>query len=143
MARGTLRGWAAVIAATALAIGPAACSKEGTLGAEEFVDMVNAQGVELTLGEELESGDETKEHLYAVDLTPVKGAPAPVGDEGEPETGGSLSVYEDSGAADEGLRACRVAGDLLCYQAGNIVVILEGGGIAAQQLGVAIQKLDE
>ena len=41
------------------------------------------------------------------------------------------------------MKTCRAAADLLCYRAANVVVILEGGGIEAQRLGVAIQKLAE
>ncbi|MGH2982718.1 MAG: hypothetical protein ACRDK5_00445 [Solirubrobacterales bacterium] len=47
----------------------------------------------------------------------------------------------DNEAADEEMQGCRDAADLLCYQAANVVVILEGEGIEAQRLGVAIEKL--
>ena len=82
---------------------------------------------------------------YAVHLEPLSGE-EPAGHEeehGHEHGGGSLGVYESSDAADEGMKTCRAAADLLCYRAANVVVILEGGGIEAQRLGVAIQKLAE
>jgi hypothetical protein len=54
--------------------------------------------------------------------------------------GGSLSVYDDGGA-DAEYETCRQAADLLCYQLANVVVVLEGGGLEADQLGVAMKKL--
>jgi hypothetical protein len=54
-----------------------------------------------------------------------------------------LLTGENPGVYDEGMKTCRAAADLLCYRAANVVVIFEGGGIEAQRLGVAIQKLAE
>jgi hypothetical protein len=154
--RGTSRGQLAGLAAIALAVAAAGCTEERKLSAGEFVADVNEQGVELTLGEPLHTEDESKE-LYAVTLEPVE-AGEPAGHEGEhggaaepgrdeghghEHGGGSLAVYEGNGAAGEGLKACESAADLLCYRAANIVVILEEGGIEAQRLGVAIEKLAE
>jgi hypothetical protein len=93
--------------------------------------------VEIHLGEEL-STTEAGTELYAVELEPLIGAP-PVPGEGPP--GGSLAVYDDTAAAEDRLNECEATADLLCYQAANVVVILERGGIEAQRLGVAIQKL--
>jgi hypothetical protein len=117
----------------------AGCSEERTFTAEEFVEEVNAQGVEMHLGEEL-STTESGAELHAVELEPLVGAPAIPG-EGPP--GGSLAVYDDTADAEDRLDECKAAADLLCYQAANVVVILEQGGIEAQRLGVAIQKLAE
>jgi hypothetical protein len=52
-------------------------------------------------------------------------------------------VYDDDADADGEIESCRDAADLLCYQAGNVVVVLQTGGIEAQQLGKAIERLDE
>ena len=122
------------------AVASGGCSKERTFSADEFVAEVKAEGVELHLGEELLTDDEGKE-LFAVSLEPLPGVQPPVGDEGEPELSGSLAVYDDTDGADTGMQSCTASGDLLCYQASNVVVILEGRGLEAQQLAVAIQKL--
>jgi hypothetical protein len=146
--RGTTRGRLAALAALALALAVSSCTEERTLSADGFVADVNDQGVELTLGEPLSTTEEGKE-LYAVTLEPLPGAePAGHEEQGQEEShehqgGGSLGVYDDNAGAEEGMQACRNAADLLCYRAANIVVILEGGGIEAQRLGVAMQKLAE
>jgi len=102
----------------------------------------HCQGVELTPGERLSTSDEDRE-IYAIELEPLSGAPAPPEEEGRghAHAGGSLYVYDDTAAAEEEMNACQAAADLVCYRAANVVVILEGGGIEAQRLGVAIQKL--
>ena len=111
------------------------------MSAEEFISAIEEQGVELLLtDDELISDDESKE-LHGLELEPYAGAGGEKGGDAHPH--GSLAVYEDTGGADGGLQSCRAAADLLCYQAGNIVVILEGGGIEAQRLAVAIQKLED
>jgi hypothetical protein len=142
--RGTTRGQLALLATIALALAASSCSKERTLSASEFVADVNEQGVELTLGERLSTSDEDRE-IYEIELEPLQGAPAPPDEEGgeHAHAGGSLYVYDDTEAADEEVQACQAAADLVCYRAANVVVILEGGGIEAQRLGVAIQKLAE
>lgn len=111
-----------------------------TFSASEFASEVGRQGVGIRLGEPLVTDEEGKE-LYAVELEPV--GPRLPDDEGEPGlTGGSLSVYDEDGeGADEELESCRAAADLLCYRAANVVVVLEGGGLEAQQLGVAMGRL--
>jgi hypothetical protein len=118
----------------------AACGGGKTFSAEEFVDEVNAQGVHLELGEKLLTDEEDKT-LYAVELAQVADLPGEAG--GHEHSGGSISVYDDTGGADGEMEDCRTAADLLCYQAANVVVILQGGGIEAQQLGVAIKRLSE
>lgn len=111
---------------------------EPTFTAQGFVDQVNRQGVKLRLGEPLITDQEDKE-LYAVELQPL-GGPR-VDSEGEDvHSGGSISVYDDDDGADGEFANCRQAADLLCYRAANVVVVLEGGGLEAQQLGVAMQR---
>ncbi|HEX2358470.1 MAG TPA: hypothetical protein VHH72_01505 [Solirubrobacterales bacterium] len=115
----------------------ASCGEEKTFTVEEFVDGVNDQGVALQLGEELFSDDEGK-RVYAVELEPVAQLPG----QRAGHSGGSISVYDDPARAESQLESCRGSADLLCYQAANVVVVLEGGGIEAQQLGIAIQRLE-
>jgi hypothetical protein len=124
------------LAAIVLAAAGAACGSERKLSAEGFADEVNAQGVELRLGKPLISEDEEKE-VYAVELEPLTDLPG----SGHGHTGGSLTVHEDSDEAEGAMESCQSSADLLCYRAANIVVVLEPGGIEAQQLGVAIEKL--
>jgi hypothetical protein len=141
--RGTIRGQlAALLATIALALTASSCSEERTLSADEFVDDVNEQGVELTLGERLSASDEDKE-IYAIELEPLEGESAPPEGKGDghAHAGGSLYVYDDTAGAEDELQGCRVAADLVCYRAANVVAILEGGGIEARRLGVAIQRL--
>jgi hypothetical protein len=123
-------------------IGLAGCTEERTFSAEEFVEEVNAEGVEMHLGEEL-STDEADAELRAVELEPLLGAPEVPGEAEHAHAGGSLAVYEDTAAAEDRHGECEGAADLLCYRAANVVVILERGGIEAQRLGVAMQRLAE
>jgi len=106
--------------------------------AQEFVDGVNEEGVKLRLGEPLLTDDSSKE-LFAVELEQV--AELPGSDRGS--IGGSLSVSDESDGAEDELSSCSASADLLCYRIANIVVVLEGGGIEAQQLGVAVERLSE
>jgi hypothetical protein len=124
----------------------AGCSKERTFSAQEFVDEVKAEGAELHLGKPLFSEDESKE-VYAVELEPVPSA-EPSGERGEQAEahghgGGSLSVHDEVGDADASMDSCRASADLLCYRAANIVVVLQAGGIEAQRLAVAMERLAE
>jgi hypothetical protein len=127
------------LAATLVATAFGCAQEERTFTAEEFVGEVRAEGVEIELGEELSTA-EADADLRAVELVPLPGAP-PV--PGEGAVGGSLAVYEKTGAAEDRLGECQAAADLLCYRAANVVVILERGGIEAQRLGVAMQRLAE
>ena len=124
----------AVIALAALAL--AGCGEGRTFTAEEFVEEVNGEGVKLELGEELVT-DRDDQELYAVELEPV--AELPGGEHGH--AGGSLSVSDEGEGADEELASCQASADLLCFRAANVVVVLEGGGIEAEQLGVAIERI--
>jgi hypothetical protein len=133
-----MSGTAAVIALLA-----SACGGGKTFTASEFVDQVNEQGVSMRLGKKLPAASDAKE-LYAVFLPPLRGEPAPApGQEGGPGASGSLYVYGDTDGADDELKACRASAGLVCFQASNVVVVLNGesGGIGAQRLGVAIQRL--
>ena len=127
------------LAAAALAAAPG-CASESTFSAAEFVDAVNAEGVELRLGEPLVTDDSDQE-LYAVELESVSSLPGAKGGSGH--VGGSLSVSGDGSGAEDEIDSCEQAADLLCYRAANVVVVLEGGGIEAQQLAVAMQRLAE
>ena len=135
-APGSRRRLAALLLAAAAAL--AGCGEERTFTAEEFTEKVNGEGVKLELGEELFTDTEDKE-LYAIELAQVASLPGA----GDGHSGGSMSVYESAGGADEELASCKAAADLLCYRAANVVVVLEGGGIEAQQLGVAIERIAE
>ena len=115
-----------------------ACGGERVFSAEEFVQEVHAEGVQLNLGQELATTEGGVTELHAVELEPLVGAPAVPG-EGPPS--GSLAVYEDTAGAGDRLEECRNAVDLQCYQAANVVVILDQGGIEADRLGVSMKKL--
>ena len=127
-----------MLASFAVAFALAACGEEQTYTAQEFVDQVNEEGVKLELGEPLITDDESKE-LFAVELEPVSQLP---GSE-EGHAGGSLSAYDEPSGAEDELDSCSASADLLCYRLANIVVVLEGGGIEAQQLGIAVERLGE
>ena len=144
MGRGRgIRQLAALVALAVLGALAAGCGSGQAFTASEFVDRISAQGVSIQLGRRLPSGGNAKE-LYAVTLPPLPGEPAPPpGSEGGRGASGSLYVYGDTGGADDELKACRASGGLLCFQASNIVVVLdeEGGGLEARRLGVAIRRL--
>jgi hypothetical protein len=134
------------LAALALAIASllaAGCGGGQTFTASQFIDRINAQGVSFELGRQLASGGNAKE-LYAVKLPPLPGEPAPApGSEGDGGASGTLYVFGDTGAADQQRKACRGSGGLLCFQASNVVVVLddEGSGLEAQRLAVAMKRL--
>ena len=121
------------------AIAAAGCGDGDTMTKEEFLGSIREQGVEIELGRELLTTEPGKK-LYAIELEPV--SPALPGDV-EAHTGGSLAVHDDTDAADRSLERCQASADLLCYRAANVVVVLEGGGIEAERLGVAMRKLAE
>ncbi len=121
---------------TASVVALAGCGEQ-KMSAGEFVDKIKEQGVRIRLGEELHTSDPTKK-IYGVELKQL----APVKEGQEPLTDGAVSVYDHTDDADEGFQRCRSAG-LACFQAANIVVIFEGNGIEARQVGVAIQRLGD
>jgi len=132
--------WLATGLAGVLFIG---CGSTQKFTAPEFVDRINAEGVSIELGRQLQSGGNAKE-LYAVTLPPLPGEPAPPREsEGDPGASGTLYVFGDTGGAEDQLDGCRGSGGLLCFRAANIVVVLddEGSGLEAQRLAVAMKRL--
>ncbi len=131
-----------LVAGAVLALLAAGCGGEGkTFSAEEFAAEMNESGVEMTLGQELFTDQEGKE-VVEVELEPLPGAPTPK--EGALENPhGSMSVHDEVSGADEQFRNCDQTADLLCYQAANVVIVLEGGGLEADRLAAAMQKLEE
>jgi hypothetical protein len=133
----------AALALALVSLLAAGCGGGQTFTASQFIDRINAQGVSFELGRQLTSGGNAKE-LYAVKLPPLPGEPAPApGSEGDGGASGTLYVFGDTGAADEQREACRGSGGLLCFQASNVVVVLddEGSGLEAQRLAVAMKRL--
>jgi hypothetical protein len=130
-----VRAWPQALGGALAALALAGCGEGRTFTAEEFVEQVRAEGVKLELGRELLT-DRDDQELYAIELEPVAELPG-----GEGHAGGSISVSEDSDGADDELASCNAAADLLCFRAANVVVVLEGGGIEAEQLGVAIERI--
>jgi hypothetical protein len=131
----------AVVAAAQLLAG---CGSEPAFDASEFVDRINAEGVSIELGRQLPSSGNAKE-LYAVKLPPLPGEPAPAkGSEGDGGAGGTIYVFGDTGGAEDQFDACRGSGGLLCFQAANIVVVLddEGSPLEAKRLAVAMKRLE-
>lgn len=123
-------------------IGFAGCG-EKDFSAEDFVAEANENGATLELGGDLVTDDESKD-LYELQLRPLNGqAAAGAGSHAHP--GGSLAVYDDGSGAEKGVTECEAAADLLCYRAGNVVIVLEGEAIAPEQvaLAAAIQKMAE
>jgi hypothetical protein len=128
----------AALAASALAVTLAACGSEQTMTAQEFVEQVSRQGVDVRIGEPLVT-DEGKE-LYALELGRLAGPR--VDSRGRPiSTDGSVSAFDSTEDADGEFAQCREMADLLCYRLDNIVVVLEGGGLETRQLAVAMKRL--
>jgi hypothetical protein len=122
----------------------AGCGGGQTFTASQFVEKINEQRVSMRLGPQLQSGG--GKQIYSITLPPLAGAPAPEpGHEGARGASGSLYVYDDTGAAGDRLRACRASAGLVCFQASNLVVVLdeESGPLEAQRLGMAIQRLSD
>ncbi|MGZ5341388.1 MAG: hypothetical protein ACXWED_08280, partial [Solirubrobacterales bacterium] len=110
--------------------------------ADGFVDDVNGNGAELDLGEQLPTNQPGKT-LYEVELGRAAGETA--GGSGEGDTTGTLTVYDDTSAADRGTAECEAAAGLLCFQAGNVVLYFEGDrpGPTHLRFAAAIKKLAE
>jgi hypothetical protein len=137
------RGEAALGALLVAGLLLAGCGRAKTLTATEFIDQINSEGVSIKLGRQLTSGGGAKE-IYAVSLPPLPGEPPPAkGGEGDRGSGGTLYAFDGTGDANDQYDACRGSGGLLCYQASNIVVVLddEGSGLEARRLSVAVQRL--
>jgi hypothetical protein len=123
----------------------AGCGNEQTFTASQFADEVNAQGVEMRIGRQLQSSEGNE--LHEITLPRLPGLPPPAPGEHEEQHGGekgvpgTLYVFDDADAAEDQLAACRNSGGLVCYRAENVVALFEEGGIEAQRLALAIQKL--
>lgn len=124
-----------MVAATALG----GCGEQ-SFGAEEFVERANAEGARLELGAPLPTNQPGKQ-LYEVEL--AKATSAAPGGGAHAHDAGSLAVYDGSSGADQGVDECEAAADLLCYRAGNVVIVLEGDPAAAApvRLGAALEKM--
>lgn len=132
---------AAAAILVAVLVGLAACGGEETFTADEFVGEMKDNGVEMTLGPELFSDDESRE-VVEVELEPLPGSPTPK--EGALEhPHGSMTVHDEVAGADQQFGNCESTADLLCFQAANVVIVLEGGGLEADRLAAAMQKLED
>jgi hypothetical protein len=121
----------------------AGCGSQPTFTASELIDRINAEGVSIQLGQQLATTGDAKE-LYAVRLPPLPGEPKPPpGSEGGSGASGSLYVFDDSGAAEDQLKACQAAAGLNCYRAQNTVVVLdeESSPLELRRLAVAVSHL--
>jgi hypothetical protein len=144
-------GWGREIHALAAAflfatVAVAGCGGEQTFAASEFAEKVNEEGVEMRLGRQLQSGEGNE--LHEITLPRLPGLPPPAPGEHEEERAGekgvpgTLYVFDDADAAEEQTAACRSSGGLVCYRAGNVVVLFEEAGIETQRLAVAMQRLE-
>ncbi|HEX5894350.1 MAG TPA: hypothetical protein VFY33_05945 [Solirubrobacterales bacterium] len=145
-------GWGREIHALAAAflfatVAVAGCGNEQTFTASEFAEEVNEQGVEMRIGRQLQSSEGNE--LHEITLPRLPGLPPPAPGEHEEEQAGekgvpgTLYVFDDSGAAEVQTAACRSSGGLVCYRAGNVVLLFEETGIEVQRLAVAMQQLAE
>ena len=125
----------------------AGCGSEQTFTASEFAGEVGEQGVEMRIGRQLQSSEGNE--LHEITLPRLPGLPPPAPGEHEEEQAGekgvpgTLYVFDDAGPAEDQIAACRNSGGLVCYRAGNVVVLFEEAGIEAERLAVAIQRLDD
>jgi hypothetical protein len=123
------------------------CGNEQTFTASEFADEVNEQGVEMRIGRQLQSSEGNE--LHEITLPRLPGLPPPAPGEHEEEQAGekgvpgTLYVFDDAGAAEDQIAACRNSGGLVCYRAENVVVLFEEAGIEVERLAVAIQRLGD
>jgi hypothetical protein len=145
-------GWGREIHALAAAflfatVAVAGCGSEQTFTASEFAEEVNEQGVEMRIGRQLQSSEGNE--LHEITLPRLPGLPPPAPGEHEEEQAGekgvpgTLYVFDDAGAAEDQIAACRNSGGLVCYRAENVVVLFEEAGIEVEQLAVAIQRLGD
>jgi hypothetical protein len=120
-------------------VGLAACGGS-QFDAEGFVKEANANGAGIALGAPLGTSQPGKQ-TYEVNLLVGKGAPQPSGEENG--LSGSLSVYDDEGAAGKGLGECQAAATLLCFQAGNVALVFEGEqpNVVQLRLAAALKKM--
>jgi hypothetical protein len=121
-------------------VGLAACGGP-QFSADSFVKKANASGAALALGPPLGTPAPGKK-TYEVRLIVGRGAPQPPAGE-ENGLNGSLTVYDDEGAAGSGLKECQAATSLVCYQAGNITLVFEGEqpNVLQLRLAAALKKM--
>ena len=98
----------------------AGCGGERTFDAGEFVDEVNDEGAQLTLGESLSSSRDDVD-LYVVSFADPGSATG-----GEGHTGGTLAIAADVDAAIAEFARCEGSVTLACYRAANAVLYFEG-----------------
>ena len=114
------------IAIIALAAVLAGCGEE-QLTAQEFVDRMDENGAHLELGGELFT-DQPDKQLFEVKLPEPSSPPAAEeqgGEEREHGSGGTVAVLDDSDAAAEEVARCKQSGEFLCFQAGNIGLLVD------------------
>jgi hypothetical protein len=111
------------------AVGLVACGEQRTFTAEEMVAEINGHGAGVRLGEQLTTSQENLD-LYAIRLSAAAAPPqAPGTDQRSPpvdvHAAGSLTITEsdDQGVAE--YERCESAASLICFRAGNAVLILE------------------
>jgi hypothetical protein len=107
----------------------AACGEE-KLTAQEFVQQANQKGASIELGEELPTDREDTE-IYGVTVEPLGKGESRGHEHGG---GGSLAVLADADRGAEEVARCRSAVDLICFQAGN-VVLLVGSEVSQAEVG--------
>jgi hypothetical protein len=98
------------------------CGGERVFTADEFVEAVNAEGAEISLGDVITTNQEGIE-VRAITLgrTDV----SPTGAAGEPGASGAMLVLADDGAAREELSRCESAPAFTCFRAANVVLRFE------------------
>ena len=101
-----------------------------TFDESEFVDALNEEGAEVSLGSSLsndQDGVEVFEIRFEDHATENAEAPAAgeVPADDHEHGGGSLAITEDDEAGVEEYQRCEGAVTLLCFRAGNAVLILE------------------
>lgn len=124
--------------AIACLLGIAGCGSDA-FTAEELVAELNRHGAELALGERLGDGgnDELEIHSLAFAEPPPGGGRAAA----DEHAGGSLLIAADDDAALAQYRRCETAASLVCFRAGNGVVIVEDSADRADlvRLGEAVR----
>jgi hypothetical protein len=99
----------------------------------------NQNGASLELGEELLT-DQEDTKVYGVSVGPPGEGESHGGR--EHGAGGSLVVLADADAGGEEVGRCRSAADLICFQAGNVVLRLEGE-VSPTEVGTLSQAISE
>ncbi len=120
-------------------VGLAACGGP-EFDADSFVKEANANGAAIALGPPLGTPGAGRK-TYEVKLLVGRDAPQPAGE--EDGLSGSLTVYDDEGAASAGLRQCEAAATLICFQAGNVGLVFEGEqpNVVQLRLAAALKRM--